>query len=159
MKVFAGKNPFENSHPIAQRVKIIEGGRPPRPVNPSLTDDVWALVRRCWDQEPQLRPGMRSVLQDLASSLLRSLYQSPKSSPEFQVALGQFYDSTESKTCLSRLDAIELKKFVTFLDDVRQLFALFHPNLGHDYSCSDTTEQGVNGRVTTTNPKQPAGGV
>ena len=140
MKVFAGKNPFGDSHPTAQRVKVLGGNRPPRPVNPTLTDDVWTLVRGCWAQDPQSRPGMRRVLQDLASSLLQSLHQSPKSSCEFQVALNQFYDSSEHKTCLSRLGATELKKFVAFLDDVRHPFGFSH--LNHSYHfCSATTDQ------------------
>ena len=143
MEVFAGKNPFGDSHPTAQKVNMLKGDRPPRPVNPTMTDDVWTLVRGCWAQDPQSRPGMRSVLQDLTSSLLQSLHRSPKSSREFQVALSQFYDSSERKTCLGRLDATGLKKFVAFLDDVRQLFGLSHLNLSYDF-CSATTDQGTN---------------
>ena len=142
MKVFAGENPFDDPNFIGQRIKILDGERPPRPINPTLTDDVWTLVRRCWDQEPQLRPGMRRVLQDLASSLLQSLHQSSKSSPEFQVALSQFYDGTERKACLDLMDAAELKKFVTFLNDVRPMFGFPVSTLVVTF-CSDTTDKGI----------------
>jgi len=143
---------------MTQQVKIIEGERPPRPVDPTLTDNVWTLVERCWDQEPQSRPGMKRVLQDLAPSLLQSLHRSSKSSPEFQVALSQFYDSTERETCLSRLDATELKKFVVFLDDVRQHFDLSRLDHSHNFRLG-TTDQGIKRRATATNPTQPTGGV
>jgi len=100
-------------------IKIIQGERPPRPTNSALTDDVWALMEMCWEQEPQSRPVMREVLQVLAPSLLRSLYQSTKSSPEFEVALGQFYGSIERKECVSRLRGADVKEFANFLEDVR----------------------------------------
>jgi len=138
MKVFAGENPFDDSLPVAQRVKMMKGERPPRPFNPTLTDEVWTLVSCCWDQEPRLRPGMRRVLQDLAPSLLQSLHQSPKSSPEFQVALSQFYDSTERETCLSHLGPTELKKFVILLDDVRHHSGLSCLNRSRDFRLGTT---------------------
>ena len=125
MKALGGTTPFDNLPSISQQVKIMQGKRPPRPVDPGLTDDLWILVGRCWDQEPRSRPEMRGVLQDLASSLLQSLHQFTKSSPDFQVALSQFYDSTEHEGCLSRLPAAELKEFVSFLCDVSQLFCHF----------------------------------
>lgn len=65
---------------------------------------------------------MKTVLQDLAPSLLQSLHQFTKSSPEFQVALSQFYDSTECKGCIDRLRGSELKEFVNFLDGVSKPF-------------------------------------
>ena len=87
------------------------------------------------------------MLQDLASSLLQSLYRSPKSSPEFQVSLNQFYGSTEHKTSLSRLGAIELKKFVAFLDDVRQLFGLYYLNLAHKFFVQILRTKGLSGEL------------
>ena len=125
MKVFAGKNPFGNSHPTTSTVKIIQGGRPSRPAEPTLTDDVWKLVKWCWSQEPQSRPEMGAVLQDLVLSLLQSLHRFTKSLPEFQVALSQFYDSTERKSYLRRMNATELKRFIAFLHDVRKIFLVF----------------------------------
>ena len=87
-------------------------------------------MQRCWDQEPRSRPGIREVLQDLVSSLLWSLYQFTKFSPKFQVALSQFYDSTEHKGCVNHLDGAELKEFVNFLDEVRRLLDFSHLNPG-----------------------------
>lgn len=126
MKALGGIAPFDDLPPISQRVKIIQGERPPRSVDKTLTDDVWTLVRMCWDQEPRSRPKMGRVLRDLAPSLLQSLHKFTKSSPEFQVALNQFGDSTKLRCCLSLVHIAELKEFVTLLDDVRQTFCFPH---------------------------------
>jgi hypothetical protein len=135
IKVFTGEVPFKEFLPATSAAKIMQGKRPPRPV---LTDDVWALMEMCWDQEPRSRPETRRLLQDLASSLLRSLRQSlprsTESSPEFQVALGQFYDNTERKRCMDRLHNAELREFVNFLDDVRSRLSLLYLNPGCDFS-------------------------
>ena len=44
---------------------IMKGKRPRRPPHPDLTDGVWRLMERCWDQEPRSRPQMSDVLQVL----------------------------------------------------------------------------------------------
>ena len=40
----------------------MEGKRPPRPVHPTLTEDLWMLIQRCWDPEPDSRPETSEVL-------------------------------------------------------------------------------------------------
>jgi hypothetical protein len=124
-KVFSGTVPFSNVQSITSIVKISDGERPPRPTNPLFTDEIWALTRQCWDQKPESRPEMSTVLRDLAPCLLQCLYNCAKSSPEFQVALSQFYDSTERKSCISGLHGAKLKEFINFLEDVRQPFKPF----------------------------------
>lgn len=124
--------PFSHIRSVTSALEIIRGERPPRPDNPTLTDNVWELIRTCWGQEPRSRPVISTVLRDLVSSLLQSLHEFSKSSPEFQVALSQFYDSTVRKGCVSRLYGAELKAFVNFLDDVRHLLSHFYLNLGCD---------------------------
>ena len=132
IKVFTGKVPFDSILSATSAAKIMQGERPPQPTDLTLPD-VWALMEMCWDHDPRLRPEMRRVLQDLASSLLRSLRQSIASSSEFQVVLGQFYDSTERKGCIDRLRDAELKEFVNFLDDVRGRSTLSDPNTSGDF--------------------------
>jgi hypothetical protein len=136
----------------------MQGERPSRPTNPALTDDVWALMEMCWHQDPRLRPEMRRVLHDLASSLLRSLRQFTESSPEFQVALGQFYDNTERKGYIDLLHDAELKEFINFLDDVRSRLNLSYLNPGYDFSyrcCAPRNRIRIYYRDTA----RPAGGV
>ena len=44
---------------------IMRGERPPRPTHPALTDELWVLTQRCWNQDPHLRPEISKVLKVL----------------------------------------------------------------------------------------------
>lgn len=134
LKVVTDTLPFNEYQNITARVKITLEERPSRPTNPALTDDVWALMEICWHQDPRSRPEMKRVLHDLASSLLRNLRQFTESSPEFQVALGQFFDNTERKGYIDLLRGAELKEFANFLDDVRSRLNLPYITPGCDFS-------------------------
>ena len=48
---------------------ILSGKRPERPAHPGLTDELWGLIQQCWDQEPQLRPGISEVVTCLQAAL------------------------------------------------------------------------------------------
>ena len=61
-KVFTGTAPFPHTPPTAVAVQILAGKRPERPAHSSLTDDLWDLNQRCWDQEPLLRPIIAEVV-------------------------------------------------------------------------------------------------
>jgi hypothetical protein len=119
MKVLTGADPFHDVSPNNAITMISSGERPRRPSDPPLTEGLWKLTNQCWRQDPKLRPGMSTVLQELASCLLRSLYEFRKSLPEFQVALSQFYDSSKREDCIDRLRNEGLQLFINFLSDVR----------------------------------------
>ena len=68
---------------------------------------------------------MGEVLRNLAPSLLRSLFHTTEVSPEFQVALSQFYAGSERKKCIDHLDHAELEEFINLLDLVRKSLKLF----------------------------------
>ena len=46
---------------------VLKGDRPSRPEHPSCTGSLWALIQRCWDEDPHLRPEIPEVLQTLSS--------------------------------------------------------------------------------------------
>ena len=119
VKVFTGKVPFHDVRPYTAVTAISSGRRPQRPAEPPLTEDLWKLMDQCWHQDPESRPEMSTVLQELASCLLRSLYEFSKPLPEFQVALSQFYDSSKQEDCIDRLRNEDLQQFIDFLSDVR----------------------------------------
>ena len=121
MKIFTGAVPFSNCSVVTSATHIIQGKRPPRPTNPALTDDLWALMQRCWDQEPHSRPqvsGLVGAIPGFVSEQLQRLCEFSKSSPEFRLALDQFYCSTEYKDCIIHLRGAALEEFVGFLDEV-----------------------------------------
>ena len=49
---------------------IMRGKRPPRPAHSSLTDRLWELMNRCWDQDRRNRPRMLGVLLALDPPLI-----------------------------------------------------------------------------------------
>jgi len=66
-KVFTGKVPFHNRIAATVAVDVLSGDRPDRPIDPSLTDDLWDLTKHCWNHDPQRRPGISEVVLRLRS--------------------------------------------------------------------------------------------
>ena len=72
-QAFTGEVPFHDYLPSAATLAILDEKRPARPTHPSLTNKLWALMERCWNRDPLLRPVMSEVLEtlrDLSVSLL-----------------------------------------------------------------------------------------
>ena len=46
---------------------VLRGDRPSRPKHPSFTDGLWALIQRCWNHDPGLRPEIVEVSQTFSS--------------------------------------------------------------------------------------------
>ena len=67
-KAFTGAVPFDDKSPDAVISAIVSGDRPSRPTHSGLTDELWKVIQRCWDQEAQKRPN--------ALEISRSLYDS-----------------------------------------------------------------------------------
>ena len=71
--MFTGAIPFNNSLPAVAALAIMGGERPPRPTHLALTDRLWLLLQRCWNQDPQLRPNISEVLRVLVPSVPYSI--------------------------------------------------------------------------------------
>ena len=56
-KVFTGATPFSDKSPRAAMSATVVGERPSRPTHPALTDKLWTLTQRCWDQDIRRRPN------------------------------------------------------------------------------------------------------
>ena len=98
-------------------------------MHPTLTDEIWDLIQRCWGHEPQSRPQMLEVLEAIpgfVSEQLQHIHGLSKSSAEFQLSLDRFYGSAEYKDCVAHLHGAAIEEFVNFLDGVsRQAFVAF----------------------------------
>ena len=68
MQVFTGKCPFPELSDDAIALAICGGGRPPRPADPAVPDQLWQLMQECWNEDPQLRPTPEEVLLALEST-------------------------------------------------------------------------------------------
>jgi hypothetical protein len=63
---------------LLRRRAILDGERPARPTHPNLTDELWVLMKRCWNQDPHLRPEMSEVLETLRGSSVSLLSRRPE---------------------------------------------------------------------------------
>lgn len=70
-KAFTGKAPFYGVAPTAVAVGVLAGRRPPRPAHRCLTNNLWELVERCWNQDPRDRPDISDVILDLRTPTLQ----------------------------------------------------------------------------------------
>ena len=93
-------------------------------------------MQRCWNQEPLSRPKISEVFQALPSSdldKLQRLYVPGVASHEFQRALSRFYGCAEYQDHIDGLRGADLKKYVDFLDMVRQ-----PSNISYQNPCFDS---------------------
>lgn len=73
IQIFTGASPFGNDSLVMVMRAIMEGRRPPRPMYPAFTDNLWMLVQCCWDHDPDLRPNVSQVL-DVLNGLWVSIF-------------------------------------------------------------------------------------
>ena len=79
-EVFSGQKPFAQCREPAVIRKVIDGERPERPRGAAgvwFVDDVWEVVKRCWEARPENRPDVKTVLQCLERVPERLLPPSP----------------------------------------------------------------------------------
>ena len=65
MQVFTHEVPFPQVSRYLLLGRVVDGERPSRPPNREilgLSDDIWLLMRNCWDGDPTARPHVAKVL-------------------------------------------------------------------------------------------------
>jgi len=68
-EAFTGKAPFYGVVLTTVALGVLAGKRPPRPAHRDLTDDLWEMVERCWNEDPQHRPEISEVILCLRTTL------------------------------------------------------------------------------------------
>jgi len=67
-EVLSGQAPFSHLNPYIVVPKIMDGERPERPEGVEgawFTDDLWWMLNRCWETQPDSRPSVATVLERL----------------------------------------------------------------------------------------------
>jgi serine/threonine protein kinase len=63
LQIFTGSIPFSHTTNDASIILYVKaGGRPKRRNCRSINDEIWAMLERCWDVEPNRRPPMNTLL-------------------------------------------------------------------------------------------------
>jgi len=123
MQVFTGAYPFSNLGSFATALAIVEGKRPQRPTHPSFTEELWALVQCCWDQDPRLRPEVSEVLNDLRGLLgsrpfLQQLRHLDRSTSGFHDQLTRVLNGEDYQQRAPNLQGDDLVWLIDYLDEV-----------------------------------------
>ena len=95
-EVLSGQIPFVGDRDVVVIRNISEGKHPERPENAWFTDDVWGMLKCCWEPKPLDRPGLEFVLPRLENA---SASWTPPSHPAPSIA-------NSSKTDLSDREGI-----------------------------------------------------
>jgi len=127
--VFTGTAPFGGNPCFVAALAIVQGRRPPQPTHPTFTGELWALVQRCWDQDPHLRPEIPEVLGVLRSlSVSRLLLQQFRhlegSSSGFNDRLSNILYGEEYRRFVQGLQGDDLVWLIDYLDKVHRHVAL-----------------------------------
>jgi len=123
IQVFTGAFPFSNPASFATALAIISGKRPQQPTHPAFTEDLWALVQRCWDQDPRLRPEVTEVLTVLRSfpgsqPFLQQLRRLDSSFSGFHDQLTKVLDGEDYQQGAPNLQGDDLVWLIDYLDKV-----------------------------------------
>ena len=133
--------PFSDHIPQAAITAIISGGRPPRPMHSGLTDGLWELMNKCWDQDRHNRPRMLEVLLALnpftnecphpnglppvtadvptqISDIRQRLEGLEPSNEEYRPLLYAFLSHRNLKPYIDRPQNDDSQRFVELLDEV-----------------------------------------
>jgi hypothetical protein len=63
LEIYTAREPFcDIARDTMVILKVMQGGRPARPVEQTLSDDLWTLIQLCWQQQPSDRPKIEDVV-------------------------------------------------------------------------------------------------
>jgi len=79
-QVLTGKPPFFEMSEIAAAHSMLNGARPPRTNSNEITDQVWYIIERCWDNVPSKRmsAGQVAILLEIESLRVSDLHTSSR---------------------------------------------------------------------------------
>ncbi|KAK7680537.1 hypothetical protein QCA50_016318 [Cerrena zonata] len=60
-EIYSGEKPFANLKMLHVRYAVLRNERPPRPIQPPMSDQLWSEVQQCWSQRPEDRPAIEDV--------------------------------------------------------------------------------------------------
>jgi len=88
-EVLTGRLPFAQYRKFVIPLVVLRGERPERPQGPEgnwFTDDIWEILKRCWEHEPGNRPSVDCVLQSLEGASGSWVPLHPQAAEGLQVA-------------------------------------------------------------------------
>ena len=103
LEVLSGGTPFKPYKDLIVVQKVVEGERPERPKGPEgpwFTDDLWKTLEWCWSPQPEHRPAIEAVLEQLEQSSIAWLPLPPGVDGDIHTAANDRSCSTASYPCM-----------------------------------------------------------
>jgi hypothetical protein len=101
-QVLTGQQPFSDIKPLELAYRISCGLRPEKPANAEaigVSDSLWSLIQKCWDDEKTRRPQIQEVMATLGDSAANWHTNMPPSGTEHRADSISEEDSDELKPC------------------------------------------------------------
>jgi len=70
-QVLTGEAPFREFKPAELAYHVSHGARPGKPANPmaiGISDPLWELIQKCWDDDRTRRPQIQEVVAGVGSA-------------------------------------------------------------------------------------------
>ncbi|KAF9645424.1 kinase-like protein [Thelephora ganbajun] len=121
IEVFTGAVPFGDGPSSMAMLSIMQGERPSRPTHPAFTENLWSLMRRCWDQDPRSRPKVSEALKILLSPNIppwkRLITQAPPTNECISLITAIFSDRGQVEV-VKNLTGNDVRIFIDVIDKV-----------------------------------------
>jgi anti-sigma factor ChrR (cupin superfamily) len=97
---------------------ITQGTRPPRPTHPTFTENLWTLMRRCWDHDPHLRPEVSEVLQLLTLSVCKRLISRTLATYERILLIATIFSDDNQVKVVGHVTGDDAQTIIDVIDEV-----------------------------------------
>ncbi|KAF9647762.1 kinase-like protein [Thelephora ganbajun] len=123
IEAFTGAVPFSDKSPHEAMVAMVGGERPPRPTDRTLTDRLWELIQRCWNQEAHLRPQALEILRAFGIPVWKSLINCPLAMDERISLITVIFSDRKETEAVKRLRGDDAQSFVDVIDEMLGILA------------------------------------
>ena len=99
-------------------VLLVQGERPSRPTHPTFTDNLWSLVKLCWDSDPDSRPEVPEVLQVLTLSVFERLINQLLATRERIRLITTIFSDNDQAKAVRRISCNNPQALIDVIDEV-----------------------------------------
>ena len=120
IQIFTGAIPFSNDGSVTAMLAVVQGKRPPRPTHPACTEDLWALMQRCWSDLPSSRTKISEVaLEILTLSLCQRLVGHTLNTHDRISLIATIFLDNDRIQMVEHVSGVDAQTLIDVIDEVR----------------------------------------
>ena len=116
--MFSGEIPFGDVPSITAMLSVVQGKRPPRPIHPGFTEDLWKLIQRCWNGDPNSRPQASEVALQLLTLSVCNRLIGHTFAHEHVSLIGKIFSDSEPVTIVENFSQDDTQTLIDVVDEV-----------------------------------------